>query len=74
MQILGQLGSKDLLSISRIDKAWRRTVVGHDTEFLWENARKVYDAPEPAEGFTEEGWARLLFDGACEVRQFHIPP
>jgi hypothetical protein len=74
MQILGQLDSKDLLSLSRTNRLWRSTVISPETEFIWKDARKVYDAPEPAGGFTEDGWARLLFDGACEVCKFHIPP
>ena len=71
-QILGQLGPKDLLSLSRTNRLWRRTVVSTGTKFLWKDARKIYDAPDPAEGFTEEGWARLLFDGVCEVCRFRI--
>lgn len=67
-QILRQLGPKDLLSLARTNKLWRKTVVNPETVFLWRDARGAYDAPEPPEGFTEEGWATLLFETACQVR------
>ena len=35
---------------------------------IWIVARKVYDAPDPAKGFTEAEWGELLFDNTCEVR------
>lgn len=38
-----------------------------ETEFLWRDARKAYQAPEPPEDFTEQRWAGLLFETTCQV-------
>jgi hypothetical protein len=42
--------------------------VSSEAVFVWREARGGYDAPDPPEDFTEQKWARLLFDNACQVR------
>lgn len=44
-------------------------MVNPETLFLWRDARRAYNAPEPPEDFTEYRWMGLLFETICEVRR-----
>ncbi|TEB30899.1 hypothetical protein FA13DRAFT_1792030 [Coprinellus micaceus] len=66
LDILRQLGPKDLLSLSRTDKLWRRAMVNPETVFFVERREEGLQSPEPPEDFTEHWWTGLLFETTCE--------
>ncbi|KAI0270414.1 hypothetical protein BC834DRAFT_512121 [Gloeopeniophorella convolvens] len=77
-QIFIRLHPRDLVSLSRANKALRHTLISFDWRFLWQSARLTapgLSIPEPPEGTCEPAWAHLLFGPAvCWVcfASYHV--
>ncbi|KAJ7584392.1 hypothetical protein C8J56DRAFT_1166536 [Mycena floridula] len=67
-EVFQHLEPKDLLSLIRVNKAFRDTLIAPNAISIWKEARQRYDVPEPLVGFTEAGWASFFFGGAiCQI-------
>ncbi|KAJ2935037.1 hypothetical protein H1R20_g2020, partial [Candolleomyces eurysporus] len=64
-EIFGQLSPKDLISLSRTNKLFRKTLLASTATTVWKAAREECNAPEPPRDFTEPRWAALLFLNSC---------
>ncbi|KAJ2935038.1 hypothetical protein H1R20_g2021, partial [Candolleomyces eurysporus] len=64
-EIFGQLSPKDLISLSRTNKLFRKTLLASNATTVWKAAREECNAPEPPRDFTEPRWAALLFLTSC---------
>ncbi|RXW18805.1 hypothetical protein EST38_g7058 [Candolleomyces aberdarensis] len=64
-EIFGQLSPKDLISLSRTNKLFRKTLLASTAITVWKAAREECNAPEPSRGFTEPQWSALLFLTFC---------
>ncbi|KAF8873930.1 hypothetical protein BD779DRAFT_1790678 [Infundibulicybe gibba] len=71
IQILGYLLPRELVALSRTNKALRETIYSQGMA-IWRSARMAVGAPECAPGFSERQWAILLFGGptcgTCGIR------
>ncbi|KAF8873929.1 hypothetical protein BD779DRAFT_278336 [Infundibulicybe gibba] len=61
-EILGYLLPRELVALSRTNKALRETIYSQGMA-IWRSARMAVGAPECAPGFSERQWAILLFGG-----------
>ncbi|KAJ8093702.1 hypothetical protein PM082_009562 [Marasmius tenuissimus] len=59
--IFGHLNPKALVSLTRVNRAFRATLLSPETMFIWVQVRESCNVPEPWEDMTEVKWARLLF-------------
>ncbi|RXW23700.1 hypothetical protein EST38_g2173 [Candolleomyces aberdarensis] len=65
-EIFKHLFPKDLINLARTSTAFEKTMSDPRTSTVWIAARRVFDAPDPAKGFTEAQWGELLFGNTCE--------
>ncbi|KAJ2918277.1 hypothetical protein MD484_g2103, partial [Candolleomyces efflorescens] len=65
-EILGHLGPRDLLNLSRTNKEFCKMMLSSNTVTVWKAARQRFNAPEPPRDFTEPRWAALLFEHSCQ--------
>ncbi|KAI0250347.1 hypothetical protein BJV78DRAFT_591563 [Lactifluus subvellereus] len=64
-EILGHLPPSDLLSLSRVTKAFRQLLMSRRSLFLWKTSYSlVPEVPTCPEDMSEPAWAHLLFGGA----------
>ncbi|KAH9986005.1 hypothetical protein BJV74DRAFT_547625 [Russula compacta] len=64
-EILGHLHPADLLSLSRVDKAFRDLLMSRHSSFLWKTSYLLIpDVPTCPSDMSEPAWAHLLFGGA----------
>ncbi|KAJ3545061.1 hypothetical protein NMY22_g2580 [Coprinellus aureogranulatus] len=64
-EIFSHLDAKDLLSLARTNKDFRRAVVNSSTAAIWREARKVTGALPPPPGVSEAKWTSFLFTSYC---------
>ncbi|RXW18806.1 hypothetical protein EST38_g7059 [Candolleomyces aberdarensis] len=64
-EIFGQLSPKDLISLSRTNKMFRKTLLASNATTVWKAAREECNAPEPPRDYNEPRWAALLFLTSC---------
>ncbi|KAI0301009.1 hypothetical protein B0F90DRAFT_372221 [Multifurca ochricompacta] len=64
-EIFGHLPPSDLLSLSRVNKAFRHVLMSRRSLFLWKASfALIPDVPGCPEDMSEPAWAHLLFGGA----------
>ncbi|KAI9507424.1 hypothetical protein F5148DRAFT_114337 [Russula earlei] len=64
-EILGHLLPSDLLSLSRVDRAFCDLLISRRSSFLWRASyRLIPDVPTCPKDMSEPAWAHLLFGGA----------
>ncbi|TEB28020.1 hypothetical protein FA13DRAFT_825901 [Coprinellus micaceus] len=65
-EILSQLALIDLINVARVNRSWRKTLLGTQAGMVWKTAREAGKYPEPPEDFTEQRWARFLLCKVCQ--------
>ncbi|KAL0070315.1 hypothetical protein AAF712_002502 [Marasmius tenuissimus] len=72
--ILGYVNPKALVSLTRVNRAFRATLLSPETTSIWTQVRGACVVPEPWEKMNEVEWARLLFGSTnCQVGDpFHL--
>ncbi|TEB30897.1 hypothetical protein FA13DRAFT_1733308 [Coprinellus micaceus] len=65
-EVLRYIGPRDPHRLSWADTSWAKVLANSDSKIIWEDARSLYCVPDPPQGFTERGWAGLLFETVCE--------
>jgi hypothetical protein len=68
LKIFGHLHPSSLLSLSRVNKAFRSLLLSRGSSFLWNACFKLCGAPTSPVDMSPPAWAHLLFGGAyCYV-------
>ncbi|KAI0250352.1 hypothetical protein BJV78DRAFT_1220121 [Lactifluus subvellereus] len=62
-EIFGHLPPADLLSLSRVNKAFRLVLISRRSSFLWNASLNLCGAPHCPEDMSPPAWAHLLFGG-----------
>ncbi|KAI0301008.1 hypothetical protein B0F90DRAFT_373020 [Multifurca ochricompacta] len=63
-EVLGHLPPSDLLSLSRMNKAFRYVIMSRRSLFLWAASLRGCGAPPCPEDMSAPAWAHLLYGGA----------
>ncbi|KAH9986004.1 hypothetical protein BJV74DRAFT_952025 [Russula compacta] len=63
-EIFGHLHPSDLLSLSRVNKAFRSVLMSRNSSFLWNACFKLCGAPTSPVDMSPPAWAHLLFGSA----------
>lgn len=72
-QICSVLTPRDLISLSRVDRNFCRTLSARNASFVWKAVRKAEEGIEPPRGVPEYRWVDLLFGiSACDVCHYFI--
>src|SRR5260221_10439437 len=68
VQIFSHLHPSDLLSVSRVNRAFRGVLLSRNSSFLWNACLRLCDAPPSPSDMAPPAWTHLLFGGAyCYV-------
>ena len=67
-QVLLLLEPKDLITMARASKTFRRALINEDMDKnVWKHKRQEFGAPDPPPGFSEAKWVAFLFSSFCYV-------
>lgn len=67
IQILGFLAPRDLLTMAKINKLFRRTLLSSQATTVWKSSRERVGGPACPGDYNEVEWALLLFGIVCQV-------
>ena len=68
VQIFSHLLPSDLLSVSRVNRAFRAVLLSRNSSFLWNACLRLCGAPPSPSDMSPPAWTHLLFGGAyCYV-------
>ncbi|KAF9472519.1 hypothetical protein BDN70DRAFT_886930 [Pholiota conissans] len=65
-EILSFLAPKDLLTMAKINKLFRRTLLSPQATTVWKSSRERLGGPRCPSDLNELDWAILLFGDACQ--------
>ncbi|KAK0231597.1 hypothetical protein IW262DRAFT_493236 [Armillaria fumosa] len=66
--ICSELTPRDIISLSRVDRNFCRTLTARNASFVWKAVREAEEGIEPPRGVPEHRWVDLLFGiSACDL-------
>ncbi|KAK0231600.1 hypothetical protein IW262DRAFT_1345238 [Armillaria fumosa] len=67
------LSPRDLISLSRVDAKFCRTLTANNVSFVWKSVREADGGIEPPRGIPEYRWVDLLFGKTvCDVSRCSV--
>ncbi|KAF9524737.1 hypothetical protein CPB83DRAFT_598223 [Crepidotus variabilis] len=66
-EIFSNLSPKDLLNVTRITKALRKTLTSKSATTVWKASREATLTPRCPPWFSEPAWAAFLYGNICEI-------